>query len=187
MELSHSEALWVRKFVYQCMQEILVLTKSSVPPPLHVSGCEIAYSSRHILSMFKCGTIQWTSMLWSIESCPKRVSADQCHMRYTTQWDHVFFIAEFTLLSKCKSWITWERHFSLNDTTRALLWAFVKCILYHYYISNWFWKCIMLVCVEQTSMPALEDQLANSDFKNRNDCFAVQKSHKFVGNMLHIQ
>ena len=31
--------------------------KSSVPPPLHVSGCEIAYSSRHILSMFKCGTI----------------------------------------------------------------------------------------------------------------------------------
>lgn len=57
MELSHSEALWVRKFVYQCMQEILVLTKSSVPPTLHVSGCEIAYSSRHILSMFKCGTI----------------------------------------------------------------------------------------------------------------------------------
>ena len=55
MELSHSETLWVRKFVYQlCMQEILVLTKSSVPPTLHVSG---AYSSRHILSMFKCGTI----------------------------------------------------------------------------------------------------------------------------------
>ena len=45
----------------------------------------------------------------------------------------------------------------------------------------------MLVCIEQTSMPALEDQLAHSDFKNRNDCFAVQKSHKFVGNMLHIQ
>ena len=57
MELLHSEALWVRKFVYQRMQEILVLTKSSVPPPLHVSGCEIAYSSRHILSMFKCGII----------------------------------------------------------------------------------------------------------------------------------
>ena len=44
-----------------------------------------------------------------------------------------------------------------------------------------------IVCIEQTSMPALEGQLANSDFKNRNDCFAVQKSHKFVGNMLHIQ
>ena len=98
-----------------------------------------------------------------------------------------YFIVEFTLLSKCKSWITWERHFSLNDTTRALLWALAKFILYHYYISNWFWKCIMLVCIEQTSMPALEGQLANSDFKNRNDCFAVQKSHKFVGNMLHIQ
>lgn len=57
MELSHSEAIWVRKFVYQCMQEILVLTKSSVPPPPHVGGCEIACGSRHILSMFKCGII----------------------------------------------------------------------------------------------------------------------------------
>ena len=44
-------------FINACMQEILVLTKSSVPPPLHVSGCEIAYNSRHILSMFKCGII----------------------------------------------------------------------------------------------------------------------------------
>ena len=36
-----------------------------------------ARSPRHILFVF---TFYWTSLLWSIDSCPKRASADQCHM-----------------------------------------------------------------------------------------------------------
>ena len=47
------------------------------------------------------------------------------------------YLVEFTLLSKCcKSWITWEGHFFLNNTSRASLWALAKSILYHHYISK---------------------------------------------------
>ena len=45
-----------------------------VRPPIHVSGCQIT----HFITM--CKTWCWTYMLWSIDSCQKRVSADQCHM-----------------------------------------------------------------------------------------------------------
>ena len=31
------------KFGYLCIQEVLALTKSSVRPPFHVSGCEMAH------------------------------------------------------------------------------------------------------------------------------------------------
>ena len=77
-----SGAPWVRNIGYLCNQEILVLTKFSVVhPPLNVNGCELAHllvrSPRHILFVF---TLYWTSLLWSIDSCPKRASTDQCHM-----------------------------------------------------------------------------------------------------------
>ena len=65
---ARSGALWIRKLSYLCIQEILVLTKSSLRLSLHVSGCEMSHvlasSPRHIL----CLTWFWTSMLWSIDS-----------------------------------------------------------------------------------------------------------------------
>ena len=50
-------------------------------PPDHVSGCEMAHllvrSPRHILSVFN---LVLDILLWSIDSCQKRVFAIQCHL-----------------------------------------------------------------------------------------------------------
>jgi len=67
---------------HPCSQKILVVTKSSVclsiHPSLHVNGHEmshlLAWSTKHKKSVFNL--IRWTSMLCSIDSCRKRVSAD---------------------------------------------------------------------------------------------------------------
>ena len=94
---------------YLFIQEILVLMKLSVHPFLHVSGCEMAHwlarSPRHILSVF---TWCWASMLWSIDSCQKRVSADEClmtvlqgHVNNSFRWH--FYVAKYHL-GKVKMW-----------------------------------------------------------------------------------
>ena len=50
-----------------------------------LSGQDFLVKTRHhqlgVQGMYSlCLTWYWTSMLWSIDSCQKRVSADQCHM-----------------------------------------------------------------------------------------------------------
>ena len=68
-----------RKFCYLCTRH------PYVRPPFHVSGCEMAHFNTTVArnpsrTICVCLTSYRTSMLWSIASCQKRVSADQCRM-----------------------------------------------------------------------------------------------------------
>ena len=65
--LSRSGVPWIRKFGYLCIQGILVLTTSFVRTYVH---------------LFMLADVKWTSMLWLIDSCQKKVqvSADRCHI-----------------------------------------------------------------------------------------------------------
>ena len=116
-----------------------------VRPPLHVSGCEMA----HLNTIFvKLGI----GHPWSIYSCQKRVSADQCHMTashvynscnwcnffklsadqlFVFNWSRaqvIFLKVKFSLLSAYgQNIINWGRHFLKHLSIVSLL-ALAKSI-----------------------------------------------------------
>ena len=56
-------------------------------------GITSQVSKAYTICVFKHETWWWTSMLWSIDRCQKRLSADQCHMTaqraerdYSSRW-----------------------------------------------------------------------------------------------------
>ena len=122
-----------------------------IRPPLHVSGCEMAHCNTFCVKL----AWFWTSMLWLIDSCQKRVSADQHHMTASRaqvynswKWRNylltscsflidcrhrsIILEVEFSLLSAYgQSIINWElRKNFLKHLSRALLLALAKSICY---------------------------------------------------------
>ena len=127
-------------------------------------------------SSYEVQSKYWTSMLWSIDSCQNRVSADQCHMTITgsgvqpvevmcflklsadqilfsmdRRLRSIFHIEFSLLLVYDKSWISSERHF-FKDPTTTLLLALAKSI---YYYWLWDWPLNMLVLNKHVACTSL--------------------------------
>ena len=58
------------KFGYLCIQEVLALTKSSVRPPFHVSGCEMA----HFLARSPEGIYYLAPVVQKVDSTIHRIN-----------------------------------------------------------------------------------------------------------------
>ena len=148
---SRNGALWVKKYGNLCFWKILVLRKSCVRPPVHVSGCEmprfnticvklgIGHPCCDQLTAVKKG-YPLTSVTWlhrglrytthRSEEIFQSYPLTSCSFLIDRRRRSIFLKVEFSLLPTYgQSIIHWRRHF-LKHPSRASLSALAKSIYY---------------------------------------------------------
>ena len=117
-----SRAPWVIKFVYLCIQEILVVIKSSIcpsicPPYIHtyitlfnfgfkrffwiflLADVKCHYYELGVQGIYTILILDIHVMITIINNCQNRVSADQCHM--TVSWGQVITSLSWRVYLNC--------------------------------------------------------------------------------------
>ena len=97
--LYFSRAPRLRKFGYLCIQEICVLTESSVGTYI----CPFMLADVKCLLLWNWLNWCWTAMSWPLDSCQNRVSPAQCHM--TVSQAQVYNSSKWCVLFRLLLWL----------------------------------------------------------------------------------